>query len=84
VSRRQLQNGLREAARTARVRKGITFHSLRHAFATHMLEAGVDVRIIQAMLGHQSIKTTTRYTQVRADIFKGLPDPLALLNMHAG
>ncbi len=79
VSRRQLQNGLSKAARLAQVRKAITFHSLRHSFATHMLEAGVDLRIIQAMLGHASIKTTTRYTQVRADIFATLPDPLALL-----
>jgi site-specific recombinase XerD len=79
VSKRQLQDGLQQAARRAQLRKEITFHSLRHAFATHMLESGVDIRIIQSMLGHKSIRTTTRYTQVRADLLASLPDPLALL-----
>ena len=79
VTTRQLQEGLRQAARQAQLRKEITFHSLRHGFATHMLEAGVDIRIIQSMLGHRSIRTTSRYAQVRADLLASLPDPLALL-----
>ncbi len=83
ASLRHLQDGLRMAVRKAQIRKEITFHSLRHSFATHMLEAGVDLRIIQSMLGHQSIKTTTRYTQVRADLLAKLPDPLALLVRRA-
>jgi len=74
-----LQRGLHRAARAAGIKKTITYHSLRHAFATHLLEAGVDARIIQVMLGHQNIRTTTRYAQVRADLIANLPDPLALL-----
>jgi len=77
VSHTTLQVGLRRAAHVAKVRPGVTFHTLRHSFATHMLEAGVDIRIIQALLGHASLSTTTRYAQVRTDIFSSLPDPLA-------
>jgi len=79
VSRRHLQDGFGRAVRHAGVTRSVTFHSIRHSFATHMLEAGVDIRIIQAMLGHKNIKTTTRYAQVRAEHFAHLPDPLALL-----
>lgn len=79
ISRRMLQNGMCEAVRIAHITKDVSFHSLRHAFATHMLEAGVDTRVIQAMLGHASMKATNRYTQVRADIFATLPDPLKFL-----
>jgi site-specific recombinase XerD len=80
IDDRVLQRGLKQAARAAHITKDITYHSLRHAFATHHLEAGVDARIIQVMLGHASIKTTTRYTQVRADLIAKLPDPLAFLS----
>jgi len=76
---RVLQQGLGLAVQAVGVRKDITFHSLRHCFATHMLEAGVDVRIIQCMLGHHNIRTTTRYTQVQAHLLAQLPDPLARL-----
>jgi site-specific recombinase XerD len=80
VGRRHMQDGFRKAVRAAGIRReGVRFHSLRHSFATHMLEAGVDIRLIQAMLGHASVKTTSRYAQVRADYFAELPDPLELL-----
>jgi site-specific recombinase XerD len=79
VPMRTLQRGVHQAARAAHLKKPIRFHSLRHALATHLLEAGVDARIIQVLLGHASIRTTTRYAQVRADLLAKLPDPLALL-----
>lgn len=79
LNRRVLQDGIRRAVRQIGLTKRITFHSLRHSFATHMLEAGVDLRVIQSMLGHASIGTTTRYLRVRSDLLSELPDPLALL-----
>ena len=80
VGRRHMQDGFRKAVRAAGVRRdGVRFHTLRHSFATHMLVAGVDIRLIQVMLGHASIRTTSRYAQVRADCFAELPDPLELL-----
>lgn len=79
ISRSSLQTRFREAVGQAGIAKSITFHSLRHAFATHLLEAGVDVRIIQSVLGHKSLRTTARYTRVRADLIRDLPCPLELL-----
>jgi integrase/recombinase XerD len=80
VDRSVLQRGFHRAALAAGLKRDVSYHCLRHSFATHLLEAGVDARIIQVMLGHQSIRTTTRYTQVRADLISRLPDPLALLS----
>ena len=75
-----LEDGFARARRAAGIKRlGVRFHSLRHSFATHMLEAGVDVRILQALLGHQRVETTTRYAQVRTDLIARLPDPLELL-----
>ena len=75
-----LEDGFARARRAAGIKRpGVRFHSLRHSFATHMLEAGVDVRVLQALLGHQRVDTTTRYAQVRSDLIARLPDPLELL-----
>jgi site-specific recombinase XerD len=80
ASKRVLQYGFNKAARACQLRKNVRFHSLRHSMSTHLLEAGVDSRIIQVLLGHKSIRTTSRYMQVRADLLSALPDPLAFLH----
>jgi integrase/recombinase XerD len=73
---RSLQKVVRRAARRAGVSHRITPHSLRHAFATHLLEGGTDLRFIQSLMGHASIETTTRYARVQDPGALGLSSPL--------
>lgn len=80
-----LEDGFARARRAAGItRPGVRFHSLRHSFATHMLEASVDVRVLQVLLGHSRVDTTSRYAQVRTDFIARLPDPLDLLARTLG
>jgi site-specific recombinase XerD len=57
-----------------------TLHALRHSFATHLLERGTDIRIIQALLGHDKLDTTARYTRVATGMIAGIESPLDLLS----
>jgi site-specific recombinase XerD len=67
------------ALRAAGIRRRLTLHSLRHAFATHLLEDGVDVFTLQALLGHESLETTEQYTRIRTDRIRSTPSPLRRL-----
>lgn len=71
-----LQLACREAALRSGLRKKVTVHTLRHSFATHLLENGTDIRIIQVLLGHTQIDTTTRYTRVSPQVVAATMSPL--------
>ena len=62
----------------------MTLHSLRHSFATHLLERGLDVRLIQALLGHSKLDTTARYTRVATGMIARIESPLDLLSDPPG
>ncbi len=80
MTTRQLNRLFHKAADAAGIKKGVTLHALRHSFATHLLERGTDIRIIQALLGHDKLDTTARYTRVATGIIAGIESPLDLLS----
>ncbi len=76
---RQLNRAIRHAATVAGIEKKISMHSLRHAFATHLLERKVDVRLIQVLLGHKKLETTTIYTHVATNLLREVVSPMETL-----
>jgi len=80
MSTRQLNRLFHEAADAAGIKKTVTLHALRHSFATHLLERGTDIRIIQALLGHDKLDTTARYTRVATGMIAGIASPLDMLS----
>jgi integrase/recombinase XerD len=71
---------LRRVIRETGLTKRVTMHTLRHCFATHLLEAGTDIRILQVLLGHSSIRTTLRYTHITDRLIQKLVSPLDIIH----
>ena len=80
MTTRQLNRLFHETAEAAGIKKSVTLHTLRHSFATHLLERGADIRIIQALLGHHKLDTTARYTRVATGMIARIESPLDLLS----
>lgn len=76
LSTRQLNRAIHAAADAANIQKRVSMHTLRHSFATHLLEQKVDIRVIQVMLGHKKLETTALYTQVATEILHEVVNPL--------
>jgi integrase/recombinase XerD len=80
LSTRQLSRGCKAAAEAAGIAKNVSMHTLRHSFATHLLEANVDIRVIQVLLGHNQLETTVTYTQVATKLLHRVVSPLDALS----
>jgi site-specific recombinase XerD len=76
LTTRQFGRLFKEAAKAAGLRKTVSLHSLRHSFATHLLERGTDIRVIQALLGHDKLETTARYSRVAIGLIAKIESPL--------
>ena len=76
LAARQFLRLFRATVAAAGVRKPVTLHTLRHSFATHLLERGVDIRVIQALLGHHKLETTARYARVATGMIADVASPL--------
>jgi site-specific recombinase XerD len=76
MTTRQFGRLFKQAAKAAALRKTVPLHSLRHSFATHLLERGRDIRVIQALLGHSKLETTARYVRVATGMIAKIESPL--------
>lgn len=84
LSPTSVRHVLNKAKAKVGLRKRVTPHLLRHSFATHLLETGVDIAVIQALLGHRYLRSTTRYTSVSTSCIRRLKSPLDLLGTPEG
>ena len=76
LTTRNVQKIVKHIRNSSGIQKRVTPHTLRHSFATHLLEAGTDIRMIQALLGHSSLNTTQLYTHISSDQMKKIQNPL--------
>jgi site-specific recombinase XerD len=81
ISTRQLRRAVHEAAEAAGIKKRVSPHTLRHSFATHLLEQDVDIRVIQVLLGHAKLDTTALYARVATKTIRAVTSPLERLRL---
>ena len=82
ITPRQLNRAVTAAKDLAGIAKRISPHTLRHSFATHLLEQGVDIRVIQVLLGHAKLETTALYTRVAVNTVRDIKSPLERLGVN--
>jgi len=83
LSTRQLNRICHAAAAAAAIDKRVSMHTLRHSYATHLLEQKVDIRVIQVLLGHKKLETTALYAQVATDVLREVVSPLESLRAQS-
>ena len=81
ISTRQLRRACKAALADAGLNTRASLHTLRHSFATHLLEQSVDIRIIQVLLGHKKLETTALYSQVATAVLRDIKSPLDSLKL---
>ena len=79
LSARQLNRAIHSAAAAAKIDKRVSMHTLRHSYATHLLEQKVDIRVIQVLLGHKKLETTSMYAHVATEVLREVISPLETL-----
>ena len=84
MSTRQFARAVHAAAEEAGIDKRVSPHTLRHSFATHLLEQDIDIRVIQVLLGHAKLDTTALYTRVATSTIRSVMSPLDRLEYSCG